>query len=694
MPTSLDAFFKPKSVALIGASANKEKLGNDIMVNLIKTFKGPIYPINPKDTEVEGRPAFASILDVPETPDLAVIAIPAEAVPLVAEQCGQKGVKNIIVISAGFKESGEPGKKLEEQLSAIKDKYSLRILGPNCLGYFSTLLPINASFSASFPKKGKVAFVSQSGALMTAILDMAMSQRLGLAYFVSLGNKMDINELDLLEFLGQDKKAKVILMYLENIAAGRKFIELTRKITKVKPIIVLKAGKTERGSQAVASHTGSLAGSAQAYSAAFRQAGVIEAEDVQDFYDFTEGFAYQPLPRGNCVAIITNAGGPGVLVTDLLPAHGLQLAELSEQTKAKLKAELPAAASAHNPVDVLGDAKADRYQLALGEVINDVKVDAVIVVLTPQKMTEIRKTATVINEIRQQTDKTIVLCFMGEKEIIKHYAEFKKYSLPQYNFPLQAVKVLGTMRNQAIWQAETMTLPLTNQFTDQAKIDSARQILQKPNILESDARDILSSFGFSLHQAKVVKDENEAVAVAQAIGYPLALKVISEQIIHKSDVGGVRLGLENEADLRQAIVKMKADIARNVPQAKIDGYLLGEMVSGQQVIAGMKRDPQFGTIIMIGLGGIYTEVFKDISCRIAPLALADARKMIEELKIYPILKGARGEKPGDLEALAGLLVRLSDFSLVLPEIKEIDLNPVMVLEQGRGYKIVDTRFIM
>ncbi|MFA6228012.1 MAG: acetate--CoA ligase family protein [Patescibacteria group bacterium] len=680
---NLKPFFNPRSVAIIGASNHVGKVGNDVMKNLLADYRGKIFPVNPSETQIEGQPAYPSILKTPQIPDLAIIVVPAQFVLTVAEECGKKGTKNILIISSGFKEVGGEGAKLEEKLLQLKNKYKLRILGPNCLGYINTKPSVNASFAATFPKAGNVAFFSQSGALGTAILDTAEAQKLGFSYFVSMGNKCDINELDLLEYFYQDKNSKVIMAYLESIADGQKFLSLADKISGKKPIIVLKSGKTAAGSQAVSSHTGSLAGAAQVYSAAFKQSGVIEARDVMDFFNLAEGFAYQDLPRGNQVAIVTNAGGPGILLTDWLPEHGLELAKLSETTKAKLKKILPAAASNHNPVDVLGDALADRYEIALREVARDKNVDAIIVALTPQRMTQIKETTEAIGRIKKTTNKTIILCFLGELEIVKYYQAFADNKLPQFNFPEQAVSVLSAMAKYYQYLKH--------------KQPAAKIAAVKPNKLsageltEDVCRKLLIENDIPVHRAEFIADISLAAKAGKKIGYPIALKVVSPQVMHKSDVGGVRIGINDETELLAAIKKMNTDIVQKVRGAKIKGYLLGEMVNGQQVIVGLKRDPQFGAVIMLGLGGIYTEVFKDVVFRVAPIDKNEARKMIGELKIYPLLAGARGQKPADTGALADLLVRFSYLAAKYPELKEIDFNPVMVLDKGRGVRVVDVR---
>ncbi|MFA6410742.1 MAG: acetate--CoA ligase family protein [Candidatus Buchananbacteria bacterium] len=693
LPSGLDVFFHPKSIAVIGASTEPGKVGNDILLNLKKTFSGKIYPVNLKETEVEGLKAYSSILKITEPVDLAIVVIPAAFVNQAIDECGQKGCKNVIIISSGFKEVGQSGIDLENQILVTAKKYGIRILGPNCLGYISSFLPVNASFAATTPIAGGIAFISQSGALGTAILDMALAQKLGIGYFVSIGNKSDINEIDLLKYFAEEKSVKVITLYLEEIKAGREFMEIVGQISKKKPVIVFKAGKTAQGQKAASSHTGSIAGSAKAYNVAFAQSGAIEAEGIDEFFNYAKGLALQPLPLGNKIAVVTNAGGPGIIMTDLLVENGLQLALLSENTKTDLKAKLPPAASVTNPIDILGDAKADRYGLAVKAALADLSVDAVLVVLTPQKMTEIEKTAQIIGELNQKSKKPILLCFLGEETITKYYSIYEKYSLPEFSSPLQAVKTIKKMWQYGQWQKEAPIKIKPKDLISYKNKKETKLILEKDVLTEIDVRNLLIPIGFSFHQAALVKTESEATAFAKKIGYPVALKVVSPEIIHKSDVGGVKVNLKNDQELAQAIGEMAKTIKTKMPQAKIDGYLVGEMIKGFEVIAGVKQDPSFGPLLMVGLGGIYTEVFKDIAFRIAPINQVQALAMIKELKIYDLLAGARGQKSLDLQALADILVKLGDFAWQFPEIKEIDFNPVMVLEEGKGGKIVDARFI-
>jgi acetyltransferase len=681
----LGGFFNPKSVAVIGASDKKGKVGNDIITALIDSFSGTIYPVNLTDKKVGGLKSYPSLLKIPNPVDLAVIVIPAQFVLPTIEECGKMGCKNIVIISAGFRELGDEGMKLEEKIYQVAKKYKIRILGPNCLGYISTQVPINVSFAPSMPSKGDVAFFSQSGALGAAVLDMAEAQSFGIGHFVSLGNKLDINEVDLLNYFNQDKKTKVILSYLEDIRDGRKFMDVASIVTKRKPIIMLKSGKTEKGQKAVSSHTGSLAGSAQAYHTAFSQSGVLEANGLEDFFNLAKGFSSQPLPGGNRVAIITNAGGPGIILTDLLPQNGLELAEITSATQKRLKPKLPVAASVKNPIDVLGDAGEDRYILAVKEAIRDKNVDAIIISLTPQKATNVGKIAEEIGKLAKKTKKTIIFCFMGEAQITKHYKIFNKYSIPLYRFPNQAVNVLGRMWDYNQWKYTPKKI-VSNKKASKKTAQMAK-IVKKKSLTEVDARNILQPLGFSMHKAEFAKNYSEAVEVTNKIKYPIALKVVSEKVLHKSDVGGVKLNIKTDQELEKAINTMKNKIS------PISGFLVGEMVDGLEIIIGMKRDSQFGPLVMVGAGGIYTEIFNDVAFGVAPFGMEDAKDMIGELKIAKLFSGARGKKPLDVDAVARILVKLSEFSLQFPEITEVDFNPVMVADKGKGCKIVDVRFL-
>lgn len=694
----LEAFFLPSSVAVIGASRDPEKLGYAVLANLKNGgFPGALYPVNPKADEILGLRAYPTVLDIPDPVDLAVIVIPYPLVPAALEQCGQKGVPAAVVISAGFREAGREGLERELELVQIARRYGIRIIGPNCLGVIDTHTPLNATFAAGMPPGGPIAFMSQSGALGTAVLDIALAGRIGFSRFVSLGNKADVNEVDLLEAWEDDPESRVILAYIEGLPDGQRFIEVARRVTRKKPVVAVKSGVTRSGARAVSSHTGSLAGSEAAYHAAFRQAGVIRAESMEHLFDLALAFAYQPLPRGDRVAIVTNAGGPGILATDALEHAGLQLARFTPQTIQDLMADLPSAASAANPVDVLGDALADRYEHALRLVLADPGVDAVIIIVTPQAMTQIEETAHVVGRVAREADKPILGCFMGESRISAGVAVLQQYGIPNYPFPERAAAALAAM---VAYQAERERpfYPPKRFEVDTAAVrrvlDEARR-QGRVSIGDAEARTILEAYRFPLPPSRLAANPDEAIAAAEEMGYPVVLKIASPDILHKTDVGGVRLNLRSPTDVRDAFDLIVYRASRYVPGARIWGCLVQKMVPpGREVLIGMSRDPQFGPLIAFGLGGIYVEALKDVVFRVAPFGPEEAAEMIREIRSYPLLAGVRGEPPADHDALVDALSRVSQLVTDFPEIAELDINPLVVYEAGRGAVALDARLVL
>ncbi|HHS97348.1 MAG TPA: CoA-binding protein [Chloroflexi bacterium] len=694
----LEAFFRPSSVAVIGASRDPEKLGYAVLANLKEGgFKGALYPINPKADEILGLKAYPSILDVPGPVDLAVIVIPYPFVPAVLEQCGQKGVPAVVVISAGFREAGREGLEREQELIEIAHRYNIRLVGPNCLGVIDTATPLNATFAAGMPPAGPMAFMSQSGALGTAVLDLALAGRIGFSRFVSLGNKADVDEIDLLEAWEDDPDSRVILIYVEGLKDGQRFMEVARRVTRKKPVVAVKSGVTRAGSRAVSSHTGSLAGSEAAYQAAFRQAGVIRAQSMERLFDYARAFAYQPLPAGDRVAIVTNAGGPGILATDALEHAGLRLARLKPETIEALMADLPSAASAANPVDVLGDALADRYEHALRLVLADPGVDAVIVIVTPQAMTQIEETAHIVGRTARETDKPILGCFMGEARINAGVEVLRQYGVPNYPFPERAAEALAAM----VAYREERERPIYPPERYEVDRDAVRKVLDKArsegrvSIGDAEARAILEAYGFPVPPSRLAATPEEAIEAAEEMGYPVVLKVASPDILHKTDVGGVKLNLRSAEDVRDAFDLIVYRATRYVPDARIWGCLVQKMVSGgREVLIGMSRDPQFGPLVAFGLGGIYVEALKDVVFRVAPFSRQEAEEMIREIRAYPLLEGVRGEPPADHEAMVDALCRISQLVTDFPEIVELDINPLMVFDEGRGAMALDMRLVL
>lgn len=698
---SLDPFFTPNSVAVIGASNKTHKLGYAVLENLVKggyMVKGRrVHPINPKAETILGLPAYPSVLDVQDPIDLAVIVIPYLRVPDALRTCGEKGIPAAIIISAGFREAGMEGLERERELVEIAKKYQIRLIGPNCLGVIDTVTPLNASFSIGLPPGGPMAFMSQSGALGTAILDWAQAGKLGLSKFVSLGNKADVSETDLLHAWVDDPDSRVILSYTEGLPDGQEFIRVARQVSKKKPVVVLKSGITNAGSRAVSSHTGSLAGSEQAYQAAFRQAGVLRANSLQDLFDYALAFGYLPPLEGDRIAIVTNAGGPGILATDALERAGLRLARFNPALIRALEQFLPDAASAANPVDVLGDALADRYRFAIEQVANDPGVDGLIVILTPQAMTEITKTAEVVVEFASKVNIPVLTCFMGEARVEAGISILEAHRIPNFPFPERAALVLKGMSTYRGYKTEA--LPVYERF--EVDHDVVRKTLDKAisegrvTIGDAEARAILTAYGLQIPASDLAENADRAIEIANQIGYPVVMKIASPDILHKTDVGGVKVGLQNAADVRDAFDLITYRAQRYLPEARLWGCLVQKMVpTGLEVLIGMNHDPQFGPLVTFGLGGIYVEALKDVTFRIAPFSRLEAEQMLREIRTHALLDGVRGNPPVDKSALVDALLRIGQLVTDFSEIAELDINPFVVYEQGQGGISIDMRLIL
>ncbi len=696
--SDLETFFTPDSVAVIGASRDEEKLGYAVLHNIQKAgFPGQLYPVNPKADEILGLPAYPSVLEIPDPVDLAIIVIPQKYVLGALEECGQKGIPSVVIISAGFREAGREGLEAELKLVEIAEEYGVRLIGPNCLGVINTSSPLNATFATDIPPTGPMAFMSQSGALGTAVLDMAMAGHIGFSKFVSLGNKADVSEIDLLEAWGQDPESRVILIYVEGVPNGQEFIRVAKRVTRDKPVVAIKSGVTASGSRAVSSHTGSLAGSEAAYKAAFNQAGIVRATSMEALFDYARAFAYQPLLAGDNIAIVTNAGGPGILATDALEHHGLEIPRLSGETTESLTDYLPGAASAVNPVDVLGDALADRYEEAIRLVVDDPTVHGVIVILTPQAMTEIEKTAHAIGRMAQQADKPILACFMGEARVEPGIDVLWEYGVPNYPFPERAAAALGAMREYRR-EKERRIFGVVPTIVDREPVEALFKRVREEgrvSIGDAEAWEVLRAYGFRVPKSELAKTPKEAVEIADRFGYPVVMKIASPDILHKTDVGGVKVNLRSPGDVRDAFDLMIYRAGRYVPGARVWGCQVQEMVrGGREVLVGMSRDPQFGPLVAFGLGGIYVEALKDVAFRIAPFSPREADEMIREIRAYPLLEGVRGEPPADHAAMADALLRISQLVTDFPEIVELDINPLMVFEEGEGAMAIDMRLVL
>jgi acetyltransferase len=701
----LTNFFNPKSIAIIGASADKNKVGYAIIANLLSGAKRDIYPVSISEKEILGLKTYASIKEIDENIDLALIAVRADIVPEILEECAAKKAQNVIIIASGFKEEGPAGAKLEKRVADIAEKNDIALLGPNCLGIIDAQADLNASFSASKPKAGHIAFLSQSGALGTAILDKALSEGIGFSKFISLGNEAALSEIEFLEYLKDDKDTKAILMYVEQLSNGKKFMELASEITKKKPIVLIKAGRSARGQQAVMSHTGSLAPEDAVFTAACKQAGIIVVESIREFFNMAKLFEIGILKPLQNLIILTNAGGPAVVTADLIDlSHSLSLIELGEETKDKLRKVLPPMAAVNNPVDIIGDALSDRYENTLKILIEEKTADAILVLLTPQMMTQAEATAKLLAEYRKK--KPIIPVFLGGPNIEAGLVELKKNGLVNFTFPKDAVEALdnlarGTNKNDQGSMingqeneksqgeaADTSFGGLLGEPSGRVRGMGNRRMSWRKNVSVAEPDSMMMPFDnmcslfkeYDLDfQGILVKEKDKMAEAMKKLGAgPFIMKAISPDVIHKTDMGAVKLNIKNVKEAEVAWDEIVSNIKSKNPQAVIEGMLVQAMASGKEVIIGMKIDATFGPTILFGLGGIFTEVLKDTSLRIAPVSKEIALEIIHEIRGINILTGLRGEASVNLEKIAEIIVKLSKLAIGHPEIKEIDLNPVIV----------------
>lgn len=693
--TEIANFFKADGVAIIGASSNPNKLSHGILKNMLSYgYQGKIYPVNPKNESILDLPCYPAIGDVPDPVDLAVIILPSQYILSVLEDCGKRGIKSVIIISGGFKEVGHEGLAREQEALKIADKYGIRLLGPNCVGTMDLYTGLNTTFINGMPNKGGVAFLSQSGAVIGAAVDYLIHKGVGFSHFVSLGNEADITETDLIEYMAEDDNVKVIAIYAESIRFGPRFIASARATSGKKPIIILKSGRSEAGARAVSSHTGSLAGSQEAYQAAFAQAGVIQVDEIKDLYALASGFSSQPLPKGNRVAIVTNAGGGGALASDALEKAGLQLATFQQETIDSMRPKMNPASGLHNPVDMLGGASPIEYRIALEHVLSDPGVDAVIPIIVPTSLVDTRAVAEVWAEAARNTDKPVVCCLMGEASVTEAMECLYQENIPVFTFPEETASTLGKMWDYAKFHRQTQTEDAFYLSVSQ-QVESYFKQQSSTTLGEHETRTVLDMYQIPLVPGGFAADPESAVSIAQQVGYPVVLKIVSPQILHKSDAGGIKLNLSSDQELRKAIEIMQLGITQNLPQAIIKGFLVEKMApKGMEVIIGMKRDPNFGPLIMFGMGGIVVELFKDIAFGIAPLSPADVDRMIGSTKAGTLLKGYRGSASLDTEALKQAILKLSAIAVNHPEIQEIEINPLLVLPDGQGALALDARAIL
>ena len=690
----LEFLLYPKSVAVMGASRTAGKVGYAVVTNLIQGgFEGDIVPVNPSGGELMGHKFYTSLEEYGKPVDMSVICVPTAAVKGAVQSSLKAKAKGVVVITAGFKEVNEEGARLEREIADMCRASGARLMGPNCLGLINTHSKMNASFARQMPAPGGISVLSQSGALCTAILDWAAGRHMGLASLLSIGNKADLDEIDFLAAFADDDQTTVIVGYLESIAEGDEFIRVAESVAAIKPVVILKAGTTAAGSKAASSHTGALAGADIAYGAAFKRAGVIRAETFEGLFDLATALAMQPLPKGDHVAIITNAGGPGIMAADAVEQAGMTVATLHPDIAEELRGKLPAAASVGNPIDVLGDADPGRYAMAVKAAQDDPTVDAVIVILTPQAMTQPTETARAIAAATQGI-KPVLAAFMGGEDVLPGREELVSASLPDYPSPERAVAALKCMVEYASWRLRpprvVARFPVNRRRVE--RIISRQLRTGRLYIGEVKAKDILRAYDFIVPDGRLVSTVDEAAEAAPRIGYPLAMKIVSPDIIHKSDIGGVKLNLNSAQEVADAYELMMLRIHRQAPEAFLEGVYLEKMVGkGREVILGMTRDPQFGPMLMFGLGGIFVEVMKDVTFHLAPITSAEAMSMLIGTRSYKLLEGVRGEEGVNLSAIAEALQRISQLVTDFPQIAELDINPFIVGKAGEDSVAADAR---
>ena len=690
MSKRLKKIFQPKTIAVIGASDRKDSVGYSVMKNLLADgFEGEVIPVNLNHNKIQGKKSYKNVRDIPTEVDLAVIVTPSQFVPQVVEDCGQAGVGGLVIISAGFKEAGEEGQRMYDEIAQKARHYGMRVIGPNCLGFINPHLKINATFAARSARLGNIAFISQSGALCTSILDWANEQNVGFSNFVSIGSMIDVDFADLIDYFGMDQRTSCILIYMESLKDARKFMSAARAFARSKPIIILKAGRSAEGGQATLSHTGSLAGNDAVYDAAFQRAGIIRVDTIAQLFNCAQSLAMQPRPYGNRLAIVTNAGGPGVLATDSLMLNGGALAQLSEGSMKKLNSFLPPHWSRNNPIDVLGDASAETYQQALDVCLSDPGVDGVLAILTTQDVTDPTDAAKAVVEVAKKYRKPVLASWMGEEDVRKGRDVLEEGSIPHYRYPESAVDVFLKMyqysRNLEMLYETPPAIPQQmNLRTEVAKaiihtiMNSGRR-----QLMENEAKELMKSYGIPVGSFKVVSSVDHAVKFANDIGYPVVLKIASPDIGHKTDVGGVKVNLANEAELRQAYEQIMKSAKEKRPDAEIRGILVEKMAAkGFELLIGAKKDPIYGPVIAFGKGGVAVEVYRDMKLGLPPLNRVLARRIMESTRIFPLLKGYRGMPGVNLEELELLLCKFAYLVMDFPEIREIDINPFIMREDG------------
>lgn len=692
---SLDHFFNPQSVAVVGASRKKGKVGYEILSALLSGgFPGKLFPVNPTADEVQGIKSWPDLKSVPEPPDLVVVAVASKFVPQVMRDCADLKVKAVVIVSSGFKESGEEGARLEQNVIRIAKSAGIRVIGPNCIGVLSPVSKLNASFTGRMPKPGQISYFSQSGSLLAAIIDMANSADIGFCKLASIGNKADVDELDVITAFGEDDNTKVIAGYLETIVDGDAFLNLTENISKKKPILLMKSGVTASGAKAASSHTGRMLGSEATYECVFERAGVIRCESIKAQFDFARAFASQPYPAGPNVAVIANAGGAGIMAADAIDKEELTLAQFTPGTLEALSENISGSASLNNPVDLLGDALAERYESAIKTILKDPNVHTVLVLLSPHAMTECVDTArAIVNVARENPGRPVLACFLGSSRVNDALKVLWEGHIPCYDSPESAIGTIKAMVSYSAWRARPKRVvkrfPVNRRKVERIIRRHIRQGIRE--IDEMESKEILKAYGFVTPTGYIATTAEQAANIAQQIGYPVVLKIWSPDIIHKSEVGGVLLDLNNEKTVRDAFDLMMYRIPKKLPDANILGVFVQQYCkAGKEVILGMNRDPRFGPLMMFGTGGILVERLKDVSFYPAPLAVEDARLMLENTMTYKTMNDSSGEEL-DFDVIADGLQRLSQLVTEFPQILEMDINPYLVGTKGATPIAVDAR---
>lgn len=692
---NLDSIFCPKKIAVVGASDRKGSVGYGIFYNLNSNFGGKVYPVNPKWEKVQGKKAYPSVKQIPEEIDLGVIAVPASIVPKVVRECGEKGIKGCIVITSGFGETGGEGKKREEEIKKIVDEFNITLVGPNCLGVINTENNLNASFSAQMPKKGNIVILSQSGALGSAIIEWSLKQNIGIKSFVSVGSMLDVDFSDLIQYFGEDSKTGSIVIYMEEIKHGEKFIKAARRFVKKKPIVVLKAGRTEEGKKAAVSHTGALSGEREVYEAVFREVGILSIKETSEMFGCLRALESGNLPKGDRLAIVTNAGGAGVLAVDTIQSEGAEVAELSKETIDELDKKLPSAWSRRNPVDILGDASPETFRVAIEKCIEDKNVDGLLVLFTPQYGSQPKETAQIVAVSSKKYDKPIFSSWVGLYGMDESSQIFSKYNIPNFPTPEEAVrafiKISAYKKNAELLKEESGGRVVN--------VGSNREKLSKKSeegiLSELKSKQFLEKYGIPVVQTYFAESSEKAVEKAEKIGFPVIMKIQSPNLTHKTEAGGVIHSLNSKEEVKQAFEKIMGNVKKLHPSALIEGVSVQEMIQNvdYELILGSKRDSNFGPMILFGRGGVEVEIYKDRTLGLLPLNRTMARRIMEDTKIFKFLEqGYKNKKPADIKLLEDVLLKFSYLILDSPEIKEIDINPLAVCD-GKPIAL-DARIIL